>query len=470
MIKDLFDILSKIKGISSESFESWNSLTFKGVLKGDDEKEIFKELSSKIESKSINKTINYQIDTESFSTLDNFLEDLSKGSKWKININKISNIQETNLNFFIDKDEFKTWSSQLNPFSTENPFNKFKNLLIVIKGFNNKIIGKNYIISNEMEDTIFPDIRVSLPDYEEIKKHIHILAKEKFILCPQNFLILQGECTDETLAFFRMSSATLVASLSSEIIDENNLVLRGIRKIDLVISKNSTKLNLKFIEDLKNTVEWIYEDRTDLKLKLFLDRVTLDIDYNNDYVHELSLINNVSLMQAKERFSFAIFERKDQYQKELRDLLKDLKTISDLYANKARLVLSNLLRDVLAGFLLIGITLFSKIENPNTVINNPTIKYVFQAFSIYFIISIIYQSLFDLIDIKKTTKEFSYWKRTSREYISETEFKNHLKETIDKREVFTYIFYGLLIITYLFISYFCWNFTFFLKQLFLTEK
>jgi|LakMenE01Jun11ns_1017448.scaffolds.fasta_scaffold9871762_2 hypothetical protein len=470
MISELFGILSKISAICTDSNDSWNSLTFKGVLSDNNHKEIFRELSSITESQSISKTINYQIDTTSFSSLDNFLEDLLVGSNWKISINKLSNIQETSFNFFLDKKEFKNWSVKLNPFSTENPFNKYNNLKIIVKDFNNKIIGQNFTICNETEDKLDKKVNVSLPNYENIKKNIHILAKEKFILSPQNFFILEGECDDDSIAFFKMSSETLAASLSSEIIDENNLVLRGIRKIELKISENKTKLNLKFLDELKNTVEWIYEDRTDLRLKLFLDRVTLDVDYNNDYVHELNKINNVSLLQAKERYSFAIFERKDQYHKELRELLKDLKTISDLYSSKARLVLSNLLRDVLAGFLLIGITLLSKIENLNTVINNPTIKYIFQAFSIYFIISIIYQSVFDLIDIKKTTKEFSYWKRTSREYISEKEFKTHLKETIDKREIFTYLFYSLLIITYLSISYFCWNFTVFLKQLLLIDK
>ncbi len=470
MIKDLFDILSKVKAISSESFDTWNSLTFKGIFKNDIDKNLFRELSAKIESKSIDKSISYQIDTTSFSSLSYFIEDLLEGSNWKISINKTSNIQVTSLNFFIDKSEFIAWSAQLNPFSNENPFNKFNNLKIIVKDFNKKLIGENYVICNETEINLNNQIPSSLPNYEDIKKNIHILAKDKFILSPLNFLILEGECNDDTLSFFKMSSTTLAASLSSEIIDGNNLVLRGIRKIELEISKNTAKLNLKFIEDLKNTVEWVYTDRTDLRLKLFLDRVTLDIDYNNDYVHELSRINNVSLIQAKERFSFAIFERKDQYYKELRELLKDLKTISDLYSTKARIVLSNLLRDVLAGFLLIGITLFSKINDINTVIDNPIIRYVFQAFSIYFVISIIYQSIFDLIDINKTKKEFSYWKRTSREYISETEFKTHLKETINKREVFTYFFYGILIITYFSISYFCWNFTYYLSQLYLDVK
>lgn len=463
MIKDLFEILSNVSKISSCNIDSWSSLTFKGVFTDENHKNLFKELSVKTRSKLINKTINYHIDSTSFGSLEDFLEDLSTGSKWKININKISNIQETSFNFFIDKQVFKAWSGNLNPFSTENPFNKFNDLKIIVKDFDKKIIGQNYLICNEIESKSVNETKSSLPNYEDIKKYIHILTKEKFIISPSNFFILEGECNDESLAFFKMSSTTLAASICSEIIDENNLVLRGIRKIELAICKNTTKLNLKFLDELKNTVEWIYEDRTDLRLKLFLDRVTLDIDYNNDYVHELSIINKVSMVQAKERFSFVIFERKDQYYKELRELLKDLKIISDLYSSKVRLLLSNLLRDVLAGFLLIGITLLSKIENISTVINNPTTKYIFQAFSVYFIISIIYQSIFDLIDIKKTTKEFSYWKRTSREYISETEFKTHLNETIKKREVFTYIFYGLLIITYLSISYCCWNFTEFLK-------
>lgn len=470
MIKELFDILSKLETISSESSDTWNSLTFKGILKDESHKNLFRELSVKIQAKSIDKSISYQIDTSSFSSLDDFIEDLLEGSNWKISINKTSNIQDTSLNFFIDKREFKLWSKQLNAFNTENPFNKFNNLKIIVKGFNKKLIGENYVICNETEDILKNQIASSLPNYENIKKHIHILAKDKFILLPINFLILEGECNDDTLSFFKMSSITLAASLSSEIIDENNLVLRGIRKIELEIYKNTTKLNLKFIEDLKNTVEWVYTDRPDLRLKFFLDRVTLDIDYNNDYVNELNRINNVSLIQAKERFSFAIFERKDQYYKELRELLKDLKVISDLYSSKARLVLSNLLRDVLAGFLLIGITLFSKLSDINKVVDNPIIRYVFQAFSIYFVISIIYQSLFDFVDIAKTKKEFSYWKRTSREYISETEFKTHLNETISKREVFTYIFYVILIFTYFLIAYYCWNFTYYLNKLYLQVK
>ena len=46
MISELFGILSKISAICTDSNDSWNSLTFKGVLSDNNHKEIFRELSS----------------------------------------------------------------------------------------------------------------------------------------------------------------------------------------------------------------------------------------------------------------------------------------------------------------------------------------------------------------------------------------------------------------------------------------
>lgn len=55
-----------------------------------------------------------------------------------------------------------------------------------------------------------------------------------------------------------------------------------------------------------------------------------------------------------------MLERRDAYAKELTNLLKDLKAQSDLYSSKVRSLLGNLTRDVLAGILLIGFTMFTK--------------------------------------------------------------------------------------------------------------
>lgn len=464
-LESLFKSCDAIKAISEDTSESWSSLSFSGTLKDENDKPLFNNLNALISDEKINKVINFKIDTETYGGVSDFLGDLMQGSNWSVNINKSINLGKTLLNFFYDKKKFKEWSDGLGSFNSDNPLFVYSGLNIVVNKLSSPLVGANFTITDENDLSVFQISECGLPQYDVIRQEVHILAQNNFVISPQTYMLLSGHCVDDTSAFFKLCTDNLVATLCSEVIDGENLVLRGIRKIQLKLSANTTALNIGFINELADTVKWIYEERSELRLKLFLDRITLDIDYNNDYVHELFLINKISLIQAKERYNFAIFDRKDQFQKELRDLLKDLKTISDLYSTKVRAVISNLLRDVLAGFLLIGITLLSKIENVQAVIDSKTIKYVFQAFAIYFLTSIVYQTVFDLFDLSKTNKEFKYWRQTSREYISDEIFKQHLKETVEGRKIFTYICYFVLFLTYLVVAYCCWNFTDVLNKL-----
>ncbi len=459
MTKNLFDILSELTSRSIEKSESWNNLTLKGILTDINDKELFRKLDTAVKSAEINKIINYQIDDEPLEDIDELYENLFLDSKWKININKIVNLDITSYNFFYDKLEFINWTESLNPFSKENPINKYSSLHIIVNDLREPIIGFNFKITNYSFNKSYEIPQVNLPDFEEIQKYVHILSKEKFEINPKSYLVLNAQYNKYSAPFFKMALQSLSASISSEIIDSNKIILRGVRKLNLeLIEDNHVSFNTSFVEELRNTVEWIYEEKIDLRLKLFLERVTLDINYNNKYVNELVLINKTSLEQAKERYSFALFERKDQHQKELRELLKDLKTISDLYSTKTRTVLSNLLRDVLAGFFLIAISMFSKLENLEKIIDKPIVDYIFKGFSIYFILSILYQVLMDWFDICKTENEFNYWKNTSREYLSENEFNKHKANTLGKRKNGTIVFYLALTLTYLLIAYLTWNF------------
>lgn len=465
MTKNLFDILSELTSKSIETSESWNNLTLKGILNDTNDKELFIKLDTVVKSSHINKIINYQIDDEPLEDIDELYENLFLDSKWKININKIVNLDITSNNFFYDKLEFIKWAESLNPFNKENPINKYNNLHIVVNDLREPIIGFNFKITNYSHNTSYEIPQVNLPDFEEIQKYVHILSKEKFEINPKSYLVLIAQYNKYSSPFFKMALKSLSASISSEIIDSNEIILRGVRKLNLeIIEDNHISFNTSFVEELRNTVEWIYEEKIDLRLKLFLERVTLDINYNNKYVNELVLINKTSLEQAKERYSFALFERKDQHQKELRELLKDLKTISDLYSTKTRTVLSNLLRDVLAGFFLIAISMFSKLESIEKIIDKPIVDYIFKSFAIYFILSILYQVLMDWFDICKTESEFNYWKNTSREYLSEDEFNKHKANTLEKRKKGTIIFYLSLLLTYLLIAYLTWNFISIIKN------
>jgi hypothetical protein len=452
-----FDELSKLSDLS----EGWSFLNFKGIWKEEYKIETFKTINELSQSLNFNFGLSWQLDGQviEFTT---FIEDLLDGSNWELNINKVSRLSTNKKTFFYNLQSFKDWGKALNPFDSFNPLLSVFPITIIVNNIDEVVVANNYIICSPSRITDFKPVE-EIPDFSEINSTVHIATRENFIVNPKKLFISEGLCTDATAPFFEMSAKSLAVCLVSEIGNHETIILRGIRKIELPLFKNITALNVEILNQLKNSVRWVYDEKTDLKIKLFLDRFTLDVDLQKDYVSELIRLNKNCLEQAKERFSFITFERKDQFQKELRDLLKDLKTVSDLYSTKARGLLSNLLRDVLAGLLLIGITILSKVDNVNSVAQNPVINLVFKAFAIYFILSILYQAIFDLVDIIKTKNEFIYWKQTSREYISESEFKVYLKQTVGKREVFTYVYYGFLIVTYFLLAYLSYNFTQYLE-------
>ena len=104
-----------------------------------------------------------------------------------------------------------------------------------------------------------------------------------------------------------------------------------------------------------------------------------------------------------------------------------------IFSNKIRNILGNLLRDVLAALILVGITLFSKVSEVSALFDNNLINYVFKAFGLYFCCSVILQVIFDCLDVYSTIGEFDYWKNISRSYISKSQFNEYKKQTICKR-------------------------------------
>lgn len=454
MLSELFNSFNALLEYAEYS-ESWAYINFKGNWDDSQNSQVFKDIRAFIDENSF-YVITWHLDGQAVD-FETFIEDLIQGTDWSFNINKSARLAVSNTTFFFNQEMFKQWSKKLDAFDASNPLLSPFKIKILINGFNEKVVAGNYIVCNLDQSCEFPKIDL-IPSFSKINSVIHIAARENFIVEPSKLYIVEGNCTDITLPFFKMAVQSLAVCIVSELLNNEAVILRGIRKIEMPLFKNAVRLDTNVLEELKNTILWIYEDKTDIKQKLYLDRFTLDVDLSKDYISELIMLNRTSLEQAKERFSFITFERKDQYQKELRDLLKDLKSVSDLYAIKVRGVLSNLLRDALAGLLLIGITILSKIEKVDSVVSSPVLNLVFKAFALYFILSIIYQTLFDAVDIFKTKNEFIYWKQTSREYIGQDEFKKLMTNTVGKREIFSYWLYGLLILTYLSVAYLCYNF------------
>lgn len=114
---------------------------------------------------------------------------------------------------------------------------------------------------------------------------------------------------------------------------------------------------------------------------------------------------------------------------------------------------------MLAALVLVGITLFSQIDDLKRLSENNLINYVFDAFGIYFLISIILQVLFDSMDINKSIKDLEYWKNVTHNYISKSQFDIYKQETLGKRFKYMVTYYIIIVLFYVGISITCFNYS-----------
>jgi hypothetical protein len=464
MFAELFNKLYCIDSISSKALfkESWVNITFGGVYNSQN-KSYFEEVNNELAKLNIQSSIHFFIEKNKKNFQD-FIYELQDNENWELNINKniLLNKEEV-YNFFYSEQKLIDWIKQTKPFNDDYPLNKNKKVNIIVNGLQDNFGGGNLIVCNSDYD-FSENPSVIWNNYDEtlIMNNVRILNNPNFIIKPLNHFLTFGKITKVSQYFYRNSILVLLASLCNEIHGSEDVILRGYRRISIKLGYSyiGNEISMEYQTQLSDAVKWVYQstERCDLRLKLLLERVTLDINRSLPYVQSLFSVIQEATNQAKEMFSFIIYDRKDLYQKELKDLLKDLKILSELYSNKLRTLLSNLLRDVLAAFILIGITLFSKITEITNLFENNLIRYVFFAFGLYFILSAVFQSIVDFFDIYRSDKEFNFWKHISRGYISKKRFNLYKSKTLKARAIGTSIIYFIVILFYFAIAIVCFNF------------
>lgn len=463
LFKNIVEKLENINGVSTSHSESWTHLSYEGVYNSKYSSSFFSDLYDAFVSQNIENAIIFYIDDERVSSSD-FIEELNNGSKWGIHINKtnwLNKFDTTNIchTFFYYEDSFIEWIKGSNPFEEDYPLNK-GHYHIYVKDLEENFGGSNVIVNNA--DIIDEFIGVKpIPDYH-VEDYIRINCNSDFVITPHKHIISLGNVNHVSKFFYRNAILVLLSSLCDEITKERKIIIRGHKNIlsdicgDIFIEDNL----LEYQNLLLETYKWIYNngDNFAVKKRLFAERVSLDIDQRLPlYVSLYPILSDV-FSQIKEQYSYIMYDRKDAYQKELKDLLRDIKNITELFSGKIRNILGNLLRDVLAGLILVGITLFSKVSELSALFENNLINYVFKAFGLYFWGSALLQIIFDYIDVNRSIKEFDYWRNITRSYISSAKFCEYKKQTIDKRFKNLLGYYILIILLYIGIGYFCFNY------------
>lgn len=456
------DILS---GVSKSHSESWSHIDFGGEYNSHFSKNFFGELYDMFAIYGIESAIGFQLDGEKIDKSE-FTEELYDGSLWAIHINKLvwlDIVDEDDIvhTFFYYIDSFIDWIKNSSPFDEDYPLNKH-HFHINVNGLQNSFGGPNFMVNNS--DSIKKNMIENnvLPTSNIIEASIRITCNSEYIIAPLNHIVTIGCVDNVSEFFFRNAIKVLLASLGNEITKDKRIAIKGYRSIVLEVGGNSFDINIleNYHRDLLEVVQWIYEseETCTLKKKLFVERISLDLDKQYSLFDGLYSILSDASSQAKEQYSYAMYDRKDAYQKELKELLKDIKNVTDIFSLKIRNILGNLLRDVLAALILVGITLFAKVQDIENLSGNQLISYVFGAFGIYFLGSVVLQLIFDYIDIKRSIKELEYWKNVTRSYITSLRFDEYKKQTIGKRFNNMLAYYMVIVLLYVLISIGCFNY------------
>lgn len=460
----IIEELKSISVVSTFKNESWSSLALCGEYSVGYSKSYFSQLYDIFSALGISNAITLYIDSEAYS-IDEFIETLSNGDNWRIHINKTVWLNKLDANgivhtFFLFKNEFLNWAKDTDPFMPDNPFNENRTHIYVLD-LEESFGGPNFYVNNS-DDTENWISDINIPT-ALIESTIRIRCHEEFIIAPQKHIVTIGCVTDNSKYFYRNAISVLLASLCDEILSDGIVIIRGHRILKVKLGCNifSKEELFNYQITLISIVQWIFEkeDNCSVKKNLFTDRVSLDIESCTDLYNGLKIgINNIE-SQIKEQYNFILLERKTAYQSELKNLLNDIKSITDAFSDKVRSILGNLLRDVLAALVLVGITLFSQVEDIKNLSDNNLINYVFDAFGIYFLSSIILQGVFDYMDIMKSVKDLEYWKDITHNYISKSQFDIYKKKTLGKRFKQMIAYYIVIALFYIGISITCFNYS-----------
>tara|TARA_R110000850_G_scaffold16079_17_gene50231 strand:+ start:17271 stop:18737 length:1467 start_codon:yes stop_codon:yes gene_type:complete len=391
-------------------------------------------------------------------------------STWNLILNKLAfskglkNQPTDSATFiFFDSAVFLNWTGGLNPLKGRNNiFVDNEYVEIFLEGLQAPFGGPRLAIRplnsgvSSTEDWPSTD---ELPSETILREHVHLVPYEPMSISPCSFALTWGDLSCEAAAAFRKMSAVCVAAgLSDVIYGSQRVVVKGVKHLETALYSEDEKApDKEILILLQNALSWVYEERIDTRKRLISDRLCLEAENEESFVSLLVRHINSALKQSKDQYRFVILDRKDEYAKELRSILKDLREQADLYAEKVRGLISGLLRDTLAAFVFVALSLSSRLGTNIDVLMSDAGILFFKALAVYFIISALLQSSSSFRDLRLSDKELAKWAEVTREYFSKSELDDRIQNDLRGRRWTFYAYLILITGSYLAMAYISWN-------------
>lgn len=444
-LSDLSKNLHYLSSIAENPLEDWDRIVYSGPNNGG-LLTIFSDVLSLFFEVGQTDKVTLDLDGDSVD-VDEINEIKRSGGQfetWRLLINKNGLVGESGQDesqktiYFLDKEKFIDWAKKISPFDGASPFRSAKSIKILVEGLESAFGGPSLAITS-FDGVGIPDIwplPIHLPGEEEIKAQVHVGSSESIFFSPRPFLLSWGDLTcEESEPFRALCWKLLTACLVQDFFGINRVVLRGVRRLELPLClEEEDAPSEALLRNLFLAFTWVYEERVETRAKLLAERLSLDLEAGCSLASQLPLVLDGAIAQAREQYGFVILERKDEYVRELRTLLKDVKSQADLYADKTRRLLGGLLRDSLGALLLVTVTMLARVSQKVEFISSTSASILFKALSVYFLTSIVLQMYVHLTDLRLSNNEVNYWSEATRNYMPVSEQKKHLHDAIKSRK------------------------------------
>lgn len=352
---------------------------------------------------------------------------------------------------------FQAWAENLSPFLAGERGQGIASTLVLVDGLQEGFGGPFLAVIPPSEKAI-PEAwngQPRLPTDKEIKKQVHNLLSATTTFEPNEFDLTWGAIHSDAAEPFRRALATILAASLVQDFSTDAVALRGVKRIDLPLRFESEKPTIEDIRSLTDAACWVYEERTETRAKLLAQRLTLELHQEQSLLSQLPALLPDALRQAKEQYGFVILERADEHARELRDLLKDIRGQTDLYAEKTRAISASLLRDTLAILFLLTLSFVSRVSHSQSVLTAPEVELIFTLSGSYLLVSLALQLIIHVRDITLSNREVERWIAATRQYMNKQEVKRHINSNVEPRKHNLYTTLFLLSIVYIVLAIAC---------------
>lgn len=397
------------------------------------------------------------------------------GEPWRLILGKtalaeqfrVRDVETTVLFFSVHG--FDAWLKGLDPFvqnSTYDPDFSGPTTIRVV-GLEHSFGGPLLWVLPTTNPTPADISPTNLPESSAVHSLIHINADRLMSVCPKGWALTWGDLNQAAAAqLTRLSAMVLSACLVQEIKRSDAQIvatLRGTKLISLPLPVNAEEENIaSLLPTLIESIEWVYAERAETRLKLVTDRLSIDIQLGQALLSGMQLYLGEALKQARDSYAFVILERKDAYHKEMRDLMKDMKAQADLYAAKVRDLVSSLTRDILGVLVFLGFSFIGRFDQSHlkVLLSSGELSLLMKVLAGYLVLSCVLQLVTHWRDADLSYAESQRWLSVLQNYTSRTENQERFIDPIDQRKWTLY--FAMLIIggLYALVAILVWNLPF----------